>query len=128
MNQVNQMPKLVQVLAGRLYDAAFEAGRAEGFREGVDAVAAKQEEIHRRMYDEGAKDANHFGSALFTAAACVALHEMFGFGAKRLNRVCEKIRDYLVSELTPTRLIRRCAEFGIKIDYADELDGWEESA
>lgn len=48
-NKVSQMPRLVQVLVGRLYDAAFEAGRAEGFRQGVDAVAAKEQEIHRRM-------------------------------------------------------------------------------
>ena len=50
------MPRLVQVMAGRLYDAAFEAGRAEGYRQGVDAVAAKEAEIHQRMYDEGAKE------------------------------------------------------------------------
>ncbi len=73
-NKINQMPRLVQVLAGRLWDAAFEAGRAEGYRQGVDAVALKDAEIHKRMYDEGAKDANHFGSALFTAAACCVMH------------------------------------------------------
>ena len=127
-NNVNQMPRLVQVMAGRLYDAAFEAGRAEGYRQGVAAVAAKEAEIHQRMYDEGAKDANHFGSALFTAAACVTLHDKFGFGASRLNRVCENIKDLLITTLTPTKLIERCSAFGIRIEYADELDRWEESA
>lgn len=57
------MPKLVQVMAGRLYDAAFEAGRREGYRQGVEAYIAKQEEVHKRLYDQGAKDANHWGSA-----------------------------------------------------------------
>lgn len=63
------MPKLVQVMAGRLYDAAFEAGRQEGYRQGVDAYIAKEAEVHKRLYDQGAKDANHWGSAAFTAAA-----------------------------------------------------------
>jgi hypothetical protein len=132
VNQVNQMPRLVQVMAGRIYDAAFEAGRAEGFRQGVDAVALKEQEIHKRMYDEGAKDANHFGSALFTAAACCVMHDYSGWGRIRLKRLCDRIGHLLTTELTPTRLIERCASFGIKIDYADELtgqlDGWEETA
>lgn len=122
-NKINQMPRLVQVLAGRLWDAAFEAGRAEGYRQGVDAVALKDAEIHKRMYDEGAKDANHFGSALFTAAACCVLHDFSGWGRKRLKRFCDRIGHLLVTEMTPTNLIRRCEKFGIKIEYADELAG-----
>ena len=61
-NGVNRMPYLVQVLAGRLYDAAFEAGKAEGFRQGVDAVAIKEQEIHRAMYERGAQDATHWAA------------------------------------------------------------------
>lgn len=127
-NKVSQMPRLVQVLVGKLYDAAFEAGRVEGFRQGVDAVAAKEQEIHRRMYDEGAKDANHFGSALFTAAVCVVLHDFSGWGKKRLSALCDRVGYLLKTELTPMKLIQRCREFGVRIDYEDELENWEESA
>ena len=52
-NKVHQMPKLVQVMAGRLYDAAFEAGRREGYRQGVDAYITKEAEVHKRIYDQG---------------------------------------------------------------------------
>lgn len=41
-NKVHQMPALVQVMAGRLYDAAFEHGKQEGYRQGVEAYIAKQ--------------------------------------------------------------------------------------
>lgn len=132
VNRVNEMPKLVQVLAGRLYDATFTAGQHEGYRQGIDAVAKRDAEVHERIYQEGAKAANHFGSALFTAAACCTLHDNFGFGAQRLNRVCNGIGELLVTELTPTRLIEKCRAMGIRIDYDDplagELDGWEAEA
>ena len=49
VNRVNQMPALVQVMAGRLYDAAFEHGKQEGYRQGVEAYIAKQEEVHKRL-------------------------------------------------------------------------------
>lgn len=122
-NQVSQMPRLIQVLAGRLYDAAFEAGKKEGFRQGVDAVANKESEIHKRIYDQGAKDANHFGSAAFSAAACIALHDHFGFGKIRLKRAMDSISETLIGMLEPSKAIKRVREWGINIEYGEMLDG-----
>lgn len=122
------MPRLVQVLIGKIYDAAYEAGSADGFRRGVDEVAKRDEDIYRRMYDEGAHDANRLGSALFLAATCVALHEGFRFGAKRLKRVTERVGDLLIHTLTPSDLVKQCASFGVRIDYDEDIDGMEDDA
>ena len=113
--------KLVQVLAGRIYDEAYEAGRREGHRQGVDSVLLEQEEILRRTYDKGATEANHFGSAFFTAAACCALEDTYKFGRIRLKRFFDRLGYLLKTELTPARMIKRCAKRGIQIEYADEL-------
>lgn len=92
VNRVNQMPALVQVMAGRLYDAAFEAGRQEGYRQGVDAYIAKEAEVHKRIYDQGAQDANHWGSAAFTAAACSVMHQLAGWGGRQAQAPCGRHR------------------------------------
>lgn len=117
------MPRLVQVMAGRLYDAAFEAGRKEGYRQGVDATIIKQEEVHRAIYNQGAKDANHYGSAAFTAAACDVMHELFGFGTLRLKRMVDGIGERLINMIDPGEVIRRVRALGIHIEYDDMLTG-----
>lgn len=131
-NRVNQMPKLVQVMAGRLYDAAFEAGRKEGYRQGVDAVALKEQEIHKAMYEHGAQDATHRGSAAFTVAACKVLRRLYKFGPKRLKTVVDGIAEELMGMLDPAEAVREVRSWGIHIEYDDELagelDGWEETA
>lgn len=123
-NQVNQMPRLVQVLVGKLYDAAFDAGQVEGYRRGVDAVADKSSEIYKAMYDEGAKDATHRGNAAFLVAACKVLHRPpFRFGAGRMRSVVDGINDELIGMIDPAEAVREVRSWGIHIDYDDELAG-----
>lgn len=64
-NAVNQMPRMVQVLAGKMFDVAFEEGRKTGVREGIDQCAAKESEVHKAMYERGAQDATHRGVCSF---------------------------------------------------------------
>jgi hypothetical protein len=122
-NAVNQMPRLVQVMAGRLYDAAYEEGRAAGFRQGVDHVAEKQEEVYSAMYEKGAKDATHRGSAAFTIAACMVLHDWYGFRKKRLNRVVDGIADRLLHMFSPSEAVELVRSWGVHVEYEDELMG-----
>lgn len=122
-NHVDQMPYLVQVLAGRLYDAAFEAGKAEGFRQGVDAVAIKEQEIHRAMYERGAQDATHRGSAAFVVAACIVLRRLHKFGKLRLNRIVDQIAEELMCMLDPAEAVRLVRSWGVHVEYDDELAG-----
>lgn len=121
LHQVGQMPKLVQVLIGKLYDAAFDAGRKEGYRQGVDAVALKEKEIYQRMYDEGARDATRRGSAAFTAAACKVLHRDFRFGAQRCSRVADGIAEELIGMLDPAETVREVREWGVNIEWDDSF-------
>lgn len=121
VNRVNQMPALVQVMAGRLYDAAYEHGKKEGYRQGVEAYIAKQEDVHKRLYDQGAKDANHWGSAAFTAAACKVMHRLAGWGAIRLKRLVDGIGEELVGMIDPAELIKEVRGYGIRIEWEDML-------
>lgn len=126
-NRVNQMPKLVQVLAGKLYDAAFEHGKKEGYRQGVEAYIAKQEEVHKRLYDQGAKDANHYGSAAFTAAACKVMRRLCKWGRVRLKRLVDGIGEELMGMIDPAEAIAEVRKYGIKIEYDEMLTGdWGE--
>lgn len=122
MHSVAQMPRVAQVLIGKLWDAAHEAGQAEGYRKGIDAVAREQEKIYTRMYEEGAKDATKRGSAAFSAAVCKALHELYGFGAVRCGRVVDEVAKQLVGMIDPAETIRELREWGVEIEWEDPLE------
>ena len=123
-NQVSQMPRLVQVLIGRLYDAAFEDGRKVGFRQGVDEVAKKEQQIYRMKYEEGVTDANRRGSAAFTVAACRTLHRApYRFGKDRMQRVVDGIAEELIGMLDPAEAVREVRSWGVRIEWDDELEG-----
>lgn len=127
VNKVNQMPALVQVMAGRLYDAAFEAGRREGYRQGVDAVALKDHEIHMRFYEEGTQDATRRGAAAYTVAACRVLHRPpFRFGKDRMNRISDGIAEELLGMLDPAAAAREVRSWGVNVEWVDELIGDDE--
>ena len=121
-NRVNQMPKLVQVLAGRLYDAAFEHGKKEGFRQGIDQCALKRDEIHKAFYDQGAKDSNHFGSACFIAAACQVMRRRYRWGKMRMNRLSYEVGQEQMGMIDPAAVIRELRKLGVHIEYDDMLD------
>ena len=118
---VSQMPKLVQVLVGRLWDAAQAEGERVGYRKGVDAVAKKQEEIYKRMYDEGVHDVKKRLSVSFPAALGKVLHRDFRFGASRCNRVLDGVSQEMMTMIDPAEAVRECAEFGLMLDWDDPL-------
>lgn len=132
VNKVNQMPLLVQALAGRLYDAAFHEGRKVGHREGVDAVYAKERELYDGFYSKGADDARKQCRIMFAACLYTALHRRHGFGPKRVNALLDDINQDLHDMIDPSEAVRRADELGLHLGYDDplagELDGWEEEA
>jgi hypothetical protein len=126
-NNVGQMPKLVQVLVGKLWDAAFACGKAEGYRQGVDAVALKDHEIHMKFYEEGTNDAIRRGAAAYTVAACRVLHRPpYRFGKDRMKRVSDGITEELLGMLDPAAAVREVRSWGVNIEWVDELMGDDE--
>lgn len=127
--KVSRMPIQVQIMAGRIYDAAYESGREEGFstgvRKGAESALGKLEEAYTR----GMQDANKVSSSSFLACTAIALHELYGFAALRCKRVIDKVSDMLLTTLHPSQWAEDCRKIGVVIDDVDvlsELDGGAE--
>lgn len=93
------------VIAGRAYDAGYQNGKADG-AEGA--------------FTEGFSTANRYGSKAFIACTCKALRQLHGFGAKRMQEVCDAIQRNLLTEIDINETIEWCEkEFGLVL--LDEL-------
>lgn len=89
------------VIAGRAYDAGYQNGKADG-AEGA--------------FTEGLTAANRYGSKAFIACTCLALRELYGFGAKRMQDICNAIQEKLLTEIDINETIKRCEEeFGLML-------------
>ena len=89
------------VIAGRAYDAGYQNGKADG-AEGA--------------FTEGFSQANRYGSKAFIACTCLALRELYGFGAKRMQDICNAIQEKLLTEIDINETIKRCEEeFGLML-------------
>lgn len=127
--KVSRMPIQVQIMAGRLYDVAYESGREEGFAAGVRKGAESAMDKLEEAYTRGMQDANKVSSASFLACTAIALHELFGFASVRCKRVIDKVSDMLITTLHPSQWVEECRKIGVVIDDVDvlqELDGGAE--
>ena len=94
-----------KVMLGRAYDAGFQNGKAENVED---------------AYRAGFTAANRYGSKAFIACTCLALRELFGFGAWRMQRVCDAINTKLLTEIDINETIEKCEQaFGLRL--LDEL-------
>lgn len=99
------LPAYSAVIASRAYDAGYQNGKADG-AEGA--------------FMAGFRQANRYGSKAFIACTCLALRELYGFGAKRMQDICNGIREKLLMEIDINETIERCEkEFGLIL--LDEL-------
>ena len=95
------LPAYSAVIAGRAYDAGYQNGKADG-AEGA--------------FTEGFTAANRYGSKAFIACTCKALRELHGFGAKRMQDVCDAIQQNLLTEIDINETIEWCEnEFGLML-------------
>lgn len=95
------LPPYSAVIAGRAYDAGYQHGKADG-AEGA--------------FTEGFSSANRYGSKAFIACTCLALRELHGFGAKRMQDICNAIQEKLLTEIDINETIKRCEEeFGLML-------------
>ena len=122
--QISRMPIQVQIMAGKIFDAAHEAGREEGFSEGVRKGAESAMDKLEQAYSQGMTDANRVSSASFRACAALALHELYGFAAVRSQRVVDRIAEKLVMTLHPSQWADERRKIGVIIDDIDVLQEW----
>lgn len=126
--KVSRMPIQVQIMAGRIYDAAYEAGRQDGFSTGVRKGAKSVVDKLDEAYTRGMQDANKVGSASFRACTAIALHELYGFASVRSQRVVDRIAHLLLTTLHPSQWIDECRKIGVVIDDIDVLQEWDGGA
>jgi len=81
-------------------DAAYEKGRKDATKEYVDRLLPYQQRF-------------------FYSAAAIAVHELFGFGKNRGERLLDRIQQIMCEEISTGDIIERCKrETGV--------DVWEE--
>lgn len=88
-------------LLGKAYDHGLAQGNVDG-------------------YNAGFKDANRYGCRVMIACACLALHEVYGFGEQRMQRFAAAFRDKLLYTLEAEDAIQQCAE-RFNIVFEDEI-------
>lgn len=99
MQQLKGFSTYQQVVASRVYDAAYENGKKDG-AEGA--------------YTQGFSDANGYACKTMIACSCLALHEVYGFGRVRMQRFADSFRQKLLDVLDAHDAIKECEEhFGI---------------
>lgn len=99
MQQLKGLSTYQQVIASRVYDAAYENGKKDGAH---------------GAYTKGFSDANRYGCKVMIACSCLALHEVYGFGRDRMQRFADAFRQKLLDVLDAFDAIKECEErFGI---------------
>lgn len=102
MKQLGSMSTMTQVIASRVYDAAYENGKTDGAK---------------GAYTEGFSAANKYACKTMIACSCLALHEVYGFGRDRMQRFAEAFRQKLLDVLDAHDAIKACKErFGIALE------------
>ena len=125
--QIKKYPISIQIMAGRIFDEAFSSGRDEGMkagiRQGADSALDKLDEA----YLMGLMEAQKAYSAICLASMSIALHELHGFAAVRIQRVVDRVGYLMTTTLHPAELAEECAKLGVMIDDADTLrEMWEQ--
>lgn len=121
-------PLTVQVMVGRLYDAAYEAGREDGFRDGVRKGSESAINKLSDAYSKGFKEAQEVDAATFLACMSLALHELHGFASMRIHRVVNRVEHLMKTTLHPSQWAEECAKIGVTIDAVDVLKDWDEGS
>ena len=124
--KISRMPIALQIQAGKIFDKAFEAGRQQGFSDGVrkgeESALGKLEEA----CSSGIQYANRYNVAAFLACMSIALHDLYGFGAMRVQRTIDRISEMFLTTLHHSQWIEEVQKIGVEIDNLDvlqEIDG-----
>ena len=64
----------------------------------------------RKIARDASLETGKHSTQMTLAAACIALHELYGFGTKRLTRVLETVQDLTMQALCASELVDRLKE------------------
>lgn len=81
---------------GRIFDAAYKQGRADG-------------------WDSGFTEGESFACDSVLACFALATHDKFGFGMEQMAEVWEAVQDRMVNEISIREAIEKCEEMGLII-------------
>lgn len=82
-----------------------------------------------RSYDEGHKVGCENSIKMIYAAVCLALKELYGFGAERCMKVLRSVDDKVLYTLTDEEIIDEVyAKLGITLDFKDPIERLKEEA
>lgn len=124
--KVNRMPISVQIQVGKIFDTAFEAGRQQGYNQGVRKGAESAFGKLEEACSSGIQYANRYNVAAFLACMSIALHDLYGFGAIRGQRAIDRISEMFLTTLNHSKWIGEVQKIGVEIDNLDmlqEIDG-----
>lgn len=119
--KVSRMPITLQIQAGKIFDTAFEAGRQQGFSEGVRKGAESAFGKLEEACSSGIQYANRYNVAAFLACMSIALHDLYGFGAMRGQRTIDRISEMFLTTLHHSQWIEEVQKIGVEIDNLDVL-------
>lgn len=88
-------------LIGKAYDQGMQEGTQQG-------------------YDSGFADANRYATKYMIACACLALRDVYGFGAERMQRFADAFSRRLLDVTTAEEALRECEE-RFHIPFGDDF-------
>jgi len=90
-------------------------------RNGITPDALKRE--YDRGRDDGGREVTQSIGTIYTAAMCLALHEMHGFGRERLYRLMGRMNEIMLETLTAQEAIQKVyKKLGLKFRQDDPFN------
>lgn len=77
----------------------------------------------QKAFDEGVKVGQDTTAYHFTAAMCIALHDLYGFGGARFSKTVDRMQDIMINSFTTAELRdEMLRKLHIKIDPSDPFN------
>ena len=77
----------------------------------------------RKIARDASLETGKHSTQMTLAAACLAMHEMHGFGHQRLIRMLEKVEDLTLNALCAGELVDKLKkDVGVELTRSDDFD------
>ena len=77
----------------------------------------------RKIARDASLETGKHSTQMTLAAACIALHDLYGFGQQRLMRMLEKVEDLTLNALCGGGLVDKLKkDVGVELTRSDDLE------